>query len=63
MLDKARRTEEDLIEPAFERSLDLLPKLATGRLNDAMTWLHTAPKPQEDVIPVKTGIRISKDKQ
>jgi peptidyl-tRNA hydrolase, PTH1 family len=44
VLDKARRAEEDAIEPAFERSLDVLPKLATGRLNDAMTWLHTQPK-------------------
>ena len=44
VLDRARRAEEDAIEPAFERSLDLLPKLATGRLNDAMTWLHTQPK-------------------
>jgi PTH1 family peptidyl-tRNA hydrolase len=49
VLDRARRAEEDAIEPAFERSLDLLPKIATGRLNDAMTWLHTAPK--EDVVP------------
>src|SRR5690242_10699584 len=62
VLDKARRAEEDAIGPAFERSLELLPKLATGRLNDAMTWLHTAPKPTPeagpagptaDVVPVK----------
>ena len=43
VLDKARREEQELIEPAFDRSLDLLPKL-TGRLVDAMTWLHTVPK-------------------
>ena len=33
------------IEEALDRSLGLLPRLATGRLNDAMTWLHTVPKP------------------
>jgi PTH1 family peptidyl-tRNA hydrolase len=69
VLDKARRAEEDLIEPAFERSLDLLPKLATGRLNDAMTWLHTAPKATPEagpdrltagVVPVKTGTQEKK---
>ena len=44
VLDRARREEQELIDPALDRSLDLLPKL-TGRLVDAMTWLHTAPKP------------------
>ena len=44
VLDRPRRVEMDAIEPAFERSLDLLPRLATGRMTDAMTWLHTAPK-------------------
>jgi PTH1 family peptidyl-tRNA hydrolase len=48
VLHEARREEEELIDPSFERSLDLLPRLATGRLTDAMTWLHT-------VTPVKTG--------
>ena len=47
VLDKARRAEQDAIDPAFERSLELLPRLATGRLVDAMTWLHTQPKPPE----------------
>jgi PTH1 family peptidyl-tRNA hydrolase len=44
VLERARREEQELIDPALERSLDLLPKL-TGRLVDAMTWLHTIPKP------------------
>ena len=42
VLDKARRVEQDAIDPVFERSLELLPKLG-GRLQDAMTWLHTDP--------------------
>lgn len=48
VLDKARKAEQQAIDPAFERSLDLLPKLATGRMNDAMTWLHTAPKDEAE---------------
>ena len=44
VLHEARREEQELIDPPFERSLDLLPRLATGRLTDAMTWLHTQPK-------------------
>ena len=48
VLHDARREEQELIDPAFERSLDLLPRLATGRLNDAMTWLHTQPKVEEE---------------
>jgi len=57
VLHEARREEQELIDPAFERSLDLLPKLATGRLTDAMTWLHTkAAAPAEPVvIPAKAG--------
>ena len=43
VLDKARRAEQDAIDPPFERSLDLLPWLAKGRMVDAMTWLHTDP--------------------
>ena len=65
VLDKARKVEEEAIGPAFDRSLDLLPKLATGRLNDAMTWLHTAPKPApetSDVVPVKTGTQLKEKK-
>jgi PTH1 family peptidyl-tRNA hydrolase len=44
VLHEARREEQELIDPPFERSLDLLPRLASGRLTDAMTWLHTQPK-------------------
>ena len=47
VLHEARREERELIEPAFERSLDLLPRIAGGRMQDAMTWLHTLPKPEE----------------
>ena len=50
VLHVARREEQELIDPAFERSLDLLPRLATGRLTDAMTWLHT-------VTPAKAGVQ------
>jgi PTH1 family peptidyl-tRNA hydrolase len=44
VLARARRAEQDAIDPVFERSLDLLPKLASGRMQDAMTWLHTDPE-------------------
>jgi PTH1 family peptidyl-tRNA hydrolase len=47
VLHEARREEQELIDPAFERSLDVLPRVATGRMTDAMTWLHTQPKPPE----------------
>jgi PTH1 family peptidyl-tRNA hydrolase len=43
VLDKARRAEQDAIDPPFERSLGLLPWLAKGRMTDAMTWMHTDP--------------------
>lgn len=48
VLDKPRKVEYELIEPAFERSLDLMPRLAAPRLQDAITWLHTPPKPKEE---------------
>ncbi len=60
VLNKARRVEQDAIDPPFERSLDLLPKIATGRMNDAMTWLHTQPKPETDVAPAKAGAPLPK---
>ena len=44
VLEKPRREEQELIDPPFDRSLDLLPRLATGRLQDAMAWLHTSPE-------------------
>ena len=43
VLDRARRAEQDAIDPPFERSFGLLPHLAGGRMQDAMTWLHTDP--------------------
>jgi PTH1 family peptidyl-tRNA hydrolase len=43
VLDKARREEQEAIDPPFDRSLDLLPRLA-GRMTDAMSWLHTSPE-------------------
>ena len=58
VLDRARREEQDLIDPALERSLDLLPKL-TGRMVDAMTWLHTQPKA---VVPAQAGTQSPKEK-
>jgi PTH1 family peptidyl-tRNA hydrolase len=44
VLDRARRAEQDAIDPPFERSFDLLPRLAGGRMQDALTWLHTSPE-------------------
>jgi len=64
VLHAPRREEAEAIDPPFERSLDLLPRLATGRLQDAVTWLHTVPKatpeagtagPSAGVVPAQTG--------
>jgi PTH1 family peptidyl-tRNA hydrolase len=63
VLNKARRAEQDAIDPPFERSLDLLPWLARGRMTDAMTWLHTAPKLESDVAPLKNGAQSPEKKQ
>ena len=63
VLHDARREEQELIDPAFDRSLDLLPKIASGKLVDAMTWLHTAPKePKEPgaVTPAQAGAQSAK---
>jgi len=70
VLQKARREEQEAIDPVFDRSLDLLPRIASGRMNDAMTWLHTIPKPRAesdaipapDVIPAKAGIQSTEKK-
>jgi peptidyl-tRNA hydrolase, PTH1 family len=56
VLNQARREEQELIDPPFERSLDLLPKLASGRIQDAVTWLHTVPK----VVPSEEGTPSAK---
>src|SRR6185503_2946297 len=63
VLHDARREEQELIDPPFERSLDLLPKLATGRIQDAVTWLHTLPKPTPDAGTAgpSAGVAPSKD--
>ena len=55
VLNNARREEQDLIDPAWERSLELLPLLAEGRLTDAMKWLHTAEKPAAETKPEEKG--------
>jgi peptidyl-tRNA hydrolase, PTH1 family len=47
VLHDARREEQALIDPAFERSLELLPRIANGKLVDAMTWLHTKEPPPQ----------------
>ena len=42
VLKKARRDEQELIDPAFDRSLGAACRwLAKGRMQDAMAWLHT----------------------
>ena len=55
MLNNARREEQELIDPAWERSLELLPLLAEGRLTDAMKWLHTAEKPAAETALKEKG--------
>jgi peptidyl-tRNA hydrolase, PTH1 family len=62
VLHTARGEEQALIDPPFERSLDLMTWLAKGRMTDAMTWLHTAPK-VDAVTPSKDGAQSPKDKQ
>jgi PTH1 family peptidyl-tRNA hydrolase len=49
VLHEARREEREAIEPAFDRSLGLLARIATGRMTDATTWLHTLPKPEIEI--------------
>ncbi len=47
VLHEPKRLERSLIDPPFERSLDVLPRLASGRLQDAMAWLHTSPEAEQ----------------
>jgi PTH1 family peptidyl-tRNA hydrolase len=66
VLHEARREEREAIEPAFDRSLELLSRIATGRIQDAMTWLHTLPKPDvaepvKPEIPAKSGAPAKPD--
>ena len=77
VLKKARREEQELIDPAFDRSLGLLPWIAKGRMQDAMAWLHTSPEDEAKrkaalearklaseagAIPGHTGTESTKDK-
>jgi peptidyl-tRNA hydrolase, PTH1 family len=77
VLKKARREEQALIDPAFDRSLGLLAWLAKGRMQDAMAWLHTSPEDEAKrkaalearkqaseagVVPVQTGTQSTKEK-
>ena len=77
VLKKARREEQELIEPAFDRSLGLLPWLAKGRMQDAMAWLHTSPEDEAKrkatlearkqaseagVVPAQAGTPSTKEK-
>ena len=57
VLKKAKRDEQELIDPAFDRSLGLLPWLAKGRMQDAMGWLHTSP---EDEAKRKAALEARK---
>jgi PTH1 family peptidyl-tRNA hydrolase len=57
VLKKARRDEQELIDPAFDRSLGLMPWLAKGRMQDAMAWLHTSP---EDEAKRKAALEARK---
>jgi len=40
-----------------------MPWLAKGRMNDAMTWLHTAPKEEPAVTPAKAGAQSPEKKK
>ena len=57
VLKKSKREEQELIDPAFDRSLGLLPWLAKGRMQDAMGWLHTSP---EDEAKRKAALEARK---
>ena len=43
VLKRASGSEQAAIDPPFERSFELLARIAGGRLQDAVTWLHTDP--------------------
>ena len=68
VLHQARGEEQALIDPPFERSLDLMPWLAKGKMTDAMTWLHTKPTPEAGtegpsagVVPAKAGTQPKRE--
>ena len=77
VLHKPSGAEMQAIDAPFERSLDLVAKIAGGRLQDAMTWLHTSPEEEArrkavlearkqaseaGTVPVQTGNPSPKDK-
>jgi len=43
VLKRASGAEQSAIDAPFERSLELVARIAAGRLQDAITWLHTDP--------------------
>lgn len=59
VLEKARREEQALIDPPFDRSLGLLPRLATGRVQDAIAWLHTSPEEEARRLAVLEARRLN----
>jgi PTH1 family peptidyl-tRNA hydrolase len=78
VLDRARRIEQDAIDPPFERSLELLPKLSAGRIQDAIAWLHTSPEDEAKrkatlearkassaagVVPAQAGTQSGKEEK
>jgi PTH1 family peptidyl-tRNA hydrolase len=66
VLEKARREEQEAIDPPLARSLDLLPRLATGRLQDAVSWLHTSPEDEakrKAALEARAALKESKDKE
>jgi PTH1 family peptidyl-tRNA hydrolase len=70
VLHKASGEEQGLIDPAFDRSLDVMPWIAKGKMTDAMTWLHTKATPEAGpggptagVVPAKAGTQTPKEEK
>lgn len=64
VLKKATRDEQAAIDPPFERSLDLLPRIATGRLQDAISWLHTSPEDEakrKAALEARAALKAARD--
>ena len=57
VLDKARKIEQEAIDPPFERSLDLLPRLASGRMTDAMMNAATPTAGHHGIKPLRHSAR------
>jgi PTH1 family peptidyl-tRNA hydrolase len=47
VLKRASGAEQAAIDVPFERSLELVARIAAGRLQDAVTWLHTDPEAEQ----------------